>query len=180
MAGRGDPRERARNIRWLLLDVDGILTDGHIEYASDGTETKRFHVRDGSGLKIWQSLGRGVAILSGRNSPVVTRRAAELGITHVMQGQKDKLPVFAQWLQEHQIAPEEVCAMGDDLPDLAVLSCCGLAATVADACVEVQTICDYVSLKKGGDGAVRDVVEWLLNNAGEWPSVVAAYGPEVN
>src|SRR5207248_6604147 len=154
--------ERAAKVELLLLDVDGVLTDGGIVYADDGTELKRFHVRDGSGLKLWQLAGRRAAIVSGRNSPAVARRAAELGVAPVLQGRADKLAAFEALLAETGLRPEQVCAVGDDLPDLPVLRRCGLAVAVADACPEVRAAADHVTAVGGGHGAVRDAVEWLL------------------
>lgn len=170
-----DLAARAARVRLLLLDVDGVLTDGRIVYADDGTELKRFHVRDGSGLKFWRQAGKRVAVLSGRSSPAVDRRAAELGIAHVVQGQGDKLPAFERVLAEVGVSPAEVCAIGDDLPDLPVLTRAGLAVAVADACPEVRAAADYVTAVPGGAGAVRDAVEWLLKLTGEWDAVVAGF-----
>src|SRR5262249_34110868 len=116
-----DLAERAARIELLLLDVDGVLTDGLIVYTDAGAELKRFHVRDGSGLKFWQLAGKRAAIVSGRNSPAVTRRAAELGVAPVLQGHADKLAAFEEVLAETGLRPEQVCAVGDDLPDLPVL-----------------------------------------------------------
>jgi 3-deoxy-D-manno-octulosonate 8-phosphate phosphatase (KDO 8-P phosphatase) len=167
--------ERAAKIELLLLDVDGVLTDGGIVYADDGRELKRFHVRDGSGLKLWQSAGKRVAIVSGRNSPAVDRRAAELGIAPVLQGRAEKLPAFEAVLAATGLRPEQVCAVGDDIPDLPVLRMAGLAVAVADACPEARDIAEYVTALPGGYGAVRDTVEWLCKLQGTWAGIVARY-----
>src|SRR6059058_459276 len=167
--------DRAARIELLLLDVDGVLTDGGIVYADNGVEVKRFHVRDGSGLKLWQLAGKRAAIVSGRSSPAVTRRAAELGVAPVLQGHPDKLAAFAAVLAETGFGPEQVCAVGDDLPDLPVLRRCGLAVAVADACPEVRAAADYVTAVPGGHGAVRDAVEWLLTLQGRWAAVVERF-----
>jgi 3-deoxy-D-manno-octulosonate 8-phosphate phosphatase (KDO 8-P phosphatase) len=169
--------DRAAKIELLLLDVDGVLTDGGIVYADDGTERKRFHVRDGSGLKFWRQTGKRAAIVSGRDSPAVARRAAELGIAPVLQGRSDKLPAFEAVLAETGLRPDQVCAVGDDLPDLPILRRAGLAVAVADACPEVRAAADHVTAAPGGHGAVRDAVEWLLKLRGEWEGVVARYTP---
>jgi YrbI family 3-deoxy-D-manno-octulosonate 8-phosphate phosphatase len=166
---------RAARVRLLLLDVDGVLTDGGIVYADDGAELKRFHVRDGSGLKFWRQAGNRAAIVSGRASAAVTRRAAELGIDPVLQGRGDKLPAFDEVLAATGLLPDEVCTVGDDLPDLPVLTRCGLAVAVADACPEVRAAADSVTTAKGGRGAVREAVEWLLKLQGRWDDVVRAY-----
>lgn len=166
---------RAARIRLLLLDVDGVLTDGSIVYADDGTELKRFHVRDGSGLKFWRLAGNRAALISGRTSAAVARRAAELGIDPVIQGQSEKGPAFAELLARTAVAADEVCAIGDDLPDLPVLLGCGLAVAVADACPEVAAAAHHVTVVPGGRGAVRDAVEWLLRLQGRWAGLVDKY-----
>src|SRR5438105_10718600 len=130
--------DRLQKVDWLVLDVDGVLTDGGIYYDNAGVETKRFHVRDGSGLKIWAYVGKRAAIITGRTSKVVEIRAAELGITPVIQGAAEKLPAFRQFLADVGVSPERVCAIGDDVPDLGVLRHSGLAVAVADACPEAR------------------------------------------
>ena len=160
--------DRAARIELLLLDVDGVLTDGAIIYADNGVELKRFHVRDGSGLKLWRLAGKRAAIVSGRSSPVVEKRAAELGIALVLQGRGEKLPAFEALLAETGLRPEQVCAVGDDLPDLPILLRAGLAVAVADACPEVRAAADYITAVPGGHGAVRDAIEWLLKLQGKW------------
>ena len=116
-----DVAARAAQIELLLLDVDGVLTDGSIVYTDAGEELKRFHVRDGSGLKLWHLAGKRSAIVSGRKSAAVDRRAAELGVAPVLQGQSEKLPAFGVVLTETGLRAEQVCAVGDDLPDLPVM-----------------------------------------------------------
>jgi 3-deoxy-D-manno-octulosonate 8-phosphate phosphatase (KDO 8-P phosphatase) len=170
-----DLADRAARVELLLLDVDGVMTDGGIAYTDGGAELKRFHVRDGSGLKLWQLAGKRAAIVSGRNSPAVTRRAAELGVAPVLQGHADKLVAFEAVLAETGLRPEQVCAVGDDLPDLPVLRRCGLAVAVADACPEVREAADYVTAVPGGHGAVRDAIEWLLKLQGGWESMVEKF-----
>jgi 3-deoxy-D-manno-octulosonate 8-phosphate phosphatase (KDO 8-P phosphatase) len=170
-----DLAARAARVRLLLLDVDGVLTDGRIVYADDGAELKRFHVRDGSGLKFWRDAGKRAAIVSGRTSAAVDRRAAELGVAPVLQGQGDKLPAFERVLSELGLEADEVCAVGDDLPDLPVLLRVGLAVAVADACPEVRAAADFVTPTSGGAGAVRDAVEWLMKLTGEWGAVVQSF-----
>src|SRR5437899_526291 len=125
--------DRLQKIDWLVLDVDGVLTDGGIYYDNAGVESKRFHVRDGSGLKIWNYAGKRAAIITGRTSKVVEIRATELGIAPVIQGAAEKLPAFRRFLAETGCPPEQVCVMGDDVPDLGLLRYSGLAVAVADA-----------------------------------------------
>jgi 3-deoxy-D-manno-octulosonate 8-phosphate phosphatase (KDO 8-P phosphatase) len=164
--------ERCAAVRMLVLDVDGVLTDGRITYTADGTEIKSFHVRDGSGLVYWQRLGGRVAIVSGRSSPSVDVRAAELGITLVRQGAADKRAVFAALLESTGLRPAEVCVVGDDVPDLPLLGSCGLAVAVADACPEARAAAHYVTHAPGGRGAVREVVELILRAQGRWEALV--------
>lgn len=170
-----DLTERAARIELLLLDVDGVLTDGGVVYLDDGRELKRFHVRDGSGLKLWRAAGKRAAIVSGRTSPAVERRAAELGIAPVLQGRDDKRGALEEVLRLTGFAPEQVCAIGDDLPDVPVLRACGLAVAVRDACPEARDAAHYVTAVPGGRGAVRDAVEWLLKLQGRWADVTARY-----
>src|SRR5262249_6950383 len=126
--------DRLQKIDWLVLDVDGVLTDGGIYYDNAGVEAKRFHVRDWSGLKVGNHVGKRAAIITGRTSKVVEIRAAELGIAPVIQGAAEKLPAFRRFLADTGCPAERVCAIGDDVPDLGVMRNSGLAVTVADAC----------------------------------------------
>ena len=167
--------QRAARIELLLLDVDGVLTDGSIVYGGEDLELKRFHVRDGSGLKLWQRAGKRAAILSGRSSRAVDRRAAELGVSPVFQGRTEKLPAFEELLAATGLRAEQVCAIGDDLPDLPVFLRCGLGIAVADACRELREAADYTTSLPGGRGAVRDAIEWLLKLQGSWDELVATY-----
>jgi 3-deoxy-D-manno-octulosonate 8-phosphate phosphatase (KDO 8-P phosphatase) len=166
---------RAAAIELLLLDVDGVLTDGGVIYSDDGTEWKRFHVRDGSGLKLWRAAGKRAAIVSGRTSAAVARRAAELGIDPVLQGRDDKRAALAEVLAATGLRLEQVCAMGDDLPDVPVLRACGLAVAVPDACAEARAVAHHVTAAPGGHGAVRDAIEWLLTVQGRWTELTARY-----
>jgi 3-deoxy-D-manno-octulosonate 8-phosphate phosphatase (KDO 8-P phosphatase) len=170
-----DLAARAAMIELLLLDVDGVLTDGSIVYTDRGDELKRFHVRDGSGLKLWHLAGKRSAIVSGRRSLAVERRASELGVATVLQGVPDKVPAFGVLLTEMGLHAEQVCAIGDDLPDLPVLKRAGLAVATADACAEVRKAADRVTSAPGGRGAVRDAVEWLLKLQGTWPDLMRRY-----
>ncbi|QJW93334.1 KdsC family phosphatase [Frigoriglobus tundricola] len=170
-----DRSARAAAIELLLLDVDGVLTDGSVIYADDGAELKRFHVRDGSGLKLWHTAGKRSAIVSGRTSAAVTRRAAELGTAPVLQGRDDKSAALADVLAATGLTPAQVCAIGDDLPDLPLLRQCGLAVAVADACPEVRAAAHFVTDAPGGRGAVRAAIEWLLKAQGRWTELTARY-----
>jgi YrbI family 3-deoxy-D-manno-octulosonate 8-phosphate phosphatase len=159
-------------IAWLVLDVDGVLTDGGIVYGSGGLEVKQFHVRDGAGLKFWHQAGKHSAIITGRNSPVVEVRAAELGVARVFQGAGEKLAAMRRLLAETGTQPEAVCYVGDDLPDLPPLLHCGLAVATADACPEVRAAAHYVTRNAGGRGAVREAIELILHSQGAWQRLV--------
>jgi 3-deoxy-D-manno-octulosonate 8-phosphate phosphatase (KDO 8-P phosphatase) len=167
--------QRCERIKMLVLDVDGVLTDGRIIYSDRGDELKAFHVRDGSGLKFWLQLGKQAAIITGRSSPVVTRRAAELGVTIVIQGAEDKRAAYDRLLQEHGLDAASVCAIGDDLPDVPLLRASGLAVAVADACADAKAAAHFVTAAPGGRGAVREVVELILQAQGRWSAVTAGF-----
>ena len=163
-------------IRLLLLDVDGVLTDGGIYVGADGSETKRFRVHDGLAIAAWHRLGRTTAILSGRSTPAVEARAAELGIEHVAQGIGDKRKRFHELLRQLDIEPVEVCFVGDDLPDLPVLREVGFPAAPANAVREVREAVRYVAERPGGSGAVREIIEHLLEGERGWSTIVERYG----
>jgi 3-deoxy-D-manno-octulosonate 8-phosphate phosphatase (KDO 8-P phosphatase) len=165
-------QERCARIELLVIDVDGVLTDGSIVYTDNGVEVKAFHVRDGSGLKIWQLAGKRAALITGRTSRAVEVRAAELGIAPVLQGVQEKLPAFWTLLAGTKCQPEQVCYVGDDVPDLPVLLNCGLGAAVADACVEVRAVAHYVTRAPGGRGAIREIIELILRCQGRWRPIV--------
>jgi 3-deoxy-D-manno-octulosonate 8-phosphate phosphatase (KDO 8-P phosphatase) len=163
-------RQRCAAVNVLVLDVDGVLTNGHIVLADGGVETKAFHVRDGTGLKVWGRAGKRTAIITGRTSAIVVRRAAEVGIDQVLQGAADKLSAFRQLLEREGGSASEVCYVGDDLPDLPPMRQCGLAVAVADACPEILAEAHYVTRAPGGGGGVREVIELILRCQGHWPS----------
>jgi 3-deoxy-D-manno-octulosonate 8-phosphate phosphatase (KDO 8-P phosphatase) len=155
--------ERARSVRLLALDVDGVLTDGRIYLSASGEELKVFHVRDGSGLVAVQRAGIVVAIVSGRDSAAVTRRAAELGVRHVRQGVSDKGAELDGLMAELGVGREATACVGDDTPDLPMLQRAGLAVAVADAHPAVLGMAHWVTPSPGGRGAVRDVCDLLLS-----------------
>jgi 3-deoxy-D-manno-octulosonate 8-phosphate phosphatase (KDO 8-P phosphatase) len=167
--------DRLRAIDFLVLDVDGVLTDGGIVYGDDGTEFKRFHVRDGSGLAIWRHLGKRAGIISGRTSVTVQRRAAELGISPVIQGATFKVPALRRLLEHTGMQSRQVCVIVDDVPDMGLMTNCGLAVAVADACSEVRSLAHYVTRTNGGRGAVRETVELLLKAQGRWAEILRHY-----
>jgi 3-deoxy-D-manno-octulosonate 8-phosphate phosphatase (KDO 8-P phosphatase) len=155
--------ERARHIRLLALDVDGVLTDGRLYLSPTGEELKVFHVRDGSGLVAVQRAGIAVAIISGRDSAAVSRRAAELGIRHVRQGVVDKGAELDRLLAELAVEPVETACVGDDTPDLPMLRRAGLAVGVADAHPALLEAAHWITRAPGGRGAVREVCDLLLS-----------------
>jgi 3-deoxy-D-manno-octulosonate 8-phosphate phosphatase (KDO 8-P phosphatase) len=169
---------RCQPIEALIVDVDGVLTDGGILYTDRGEEIKAFHVRDGSGLKLWRSLGKTAAIVTGRRSEIVARRGLELGIAPIVQGADDKLAAVHKVLAELKRKPAEACYIGDDLPDLSAMRAVGLAVAVADACPEALEIAHYVTTARGGQGAVRETIELILKCQGVWDGLVAKYRGE--
>lgn len=168
-------KEKLKRIKILMLDVDGVMTDGRIIMDSDGREMKNFDVRDGHGLKMIQRYGIEIVILTGRTSQVVEHRARDLGITEVYQGALNKKEVFQQILLKHRIGPETVAYMGDDIVDIPVLKQVGFSASVADALEIVKQCVDYVTAKPGGRGAVREICELILQAQGKWPELAARY-----
>ena len=170
-----DALERARRVRLMVFDVDGVLTDGRLWYGPQGEQLKAFHSLDGHGVKLLQQCGIAAGILSGRSSPAVALRAAELGVTHVLQGIEDKRPAFDALLARLGLEPREAGYMGDDLPDLPVLAQCGFACAPREACAEVLRGAHYVASAPAGGGAAREVCEFLLRSQGRMESVLARY-----
>ena len=160
----GDIITPAKKIKPLLMDCDGVLTDGRLYYTESGEEMKVFHVRDGQGLVMWHRAGFLSGIISGRNSRIVEKRAQELGIQYVKIGSHDKLKDFAEILQDAEVDSEAVAYIGDDLPDIDLMKNVGFAITVADAAAEVFSYADYTTAAKGGLGAVREVTDLLLKS----------------
>jgi 3-deoxy-D-manno-octulosonate 8-phosphate phosphatase (KDO 8-P phosphatase) len=166
---------RCAAIELLVVDVDGVLTDGVIALDDHGVETKHFHVRDGGALNLWRQAGKHAAILSGRRSAAVDRRAAELGIAPdaVIQGAAEKGGPFRALVAAHGLDARQACYVGDDLADLPALDAAGLAACPADAAAEVRAAAHLVATAAGGRGAVREVVEVILKQQGAWDALVA-------
>lgn len=164
-------KDKAAGIKLLFLDVDGVLTDGRITLNENGEEVKTFDVKDGLGLKLLMSDGVEVVIVTGRRSRVVAHRARELGIREVYQGISDKSAVCKRLIAQKGLKKSEVGSMGDDLPDLAMFRESGLRITVADAAREVREQADFITHKRGGYGAVREVSEWILKCRGRWPRI---------
>lgn len=170
-----DTKKKLAAISLLVLDVDGVLTDGRLTVYGDGSESKAFHTHDGHGLRLWQRAGLKVAVISGRRSDPTQRRAEQLEIVHVFQDCHFKLPTLKELLAELGLAPEQVAYIGDDLPDLPVIRFVGFGVAVANAIDEVKAEADYVTTRAGGDGAVREVVELILKGSDRWQSLMERY-----
>ena len=164
----------------LVLDVDGVLTDGRIVYDARGGELKFFSAPDGQGLRYWLRAGHEAAVLSGRASPAARRRAREVGIRFVRQGAKDKLPVFRNLLKRLKRTPERTFYVGDDLVDVPILSYVGFAVATAGASEEVKRVAHYVTRAGGGAGAVREVIEMILKYQGRWAGVTERYDRQLS
>jgi len=169
------PREQARRIRLLALDVDGVLTDGRIIYGNGGEELKAFNIKDGLGIKALQRSGVRVVLITGRSSAIVERRADELGIDPVLQGREDKLDALRELCASLGVDLNECAYMGDDLPDLAAIEAAGLGLTVADGCRAVRRAADWSSSLPGGAGAVREACDALLEARDELAALEAGY-----
>jgi YrbI family 3-deoxy-D-manno-octulosonate 8-phosphate phosphatase len=164
-----------RPIALILSDVDGVMTDGRIYLDNAGIESKSFHVQDGMAIRLWQKAGGKFGMITQRNAQSLKVRAAELGIEIVRQGVTDKLMALKQILAECNLSREQVCYLGDDLPDLRVMRTVGLGVAVADACGEMRQACSYQTRANGGFGAVREVVELILKSQGRWNDVIQTY-----
>ena len=165
----------ASKIRWFIMDVDGVLTDGSIVYDSDGREIKRFCVKDGIGINLLHNVGIKTAFITSRSSSMVEKRGKELKITEIIQGASDKLAWYEKVKEKYHILDDEILYIGDDFVDLPVLRKVGFPVTVPDAPDELKEICVYVTQKQGGDGAVREVAELLLKLSGKFEEAVRRY-----
>jgi 3-deoxy-D-manno-octulosonate 8-phosphate phosphatase (KDO 8-P phosphatase) len=154
------------SIKLIVLDVDGTMTDSRITYSANGDEIKSFNVKDGLAIASWRRLGRQVAIITGRKSDIVARRAKELRIEHFYQGVENKREVLEKLLKKLDIKMKHVAAIGDDLNDLPMLKAAGISFVPRDASSYVDKIADVILTKKGGDGAVREMIEYLIKKEG--------------
>lgn len=164
--------EKARKIKLLICDVDGVLTDGKIYIGNEGELFKAFNVKDGLGIKMLLANNIDVAILTARSSEILKRRTHELGITNVLQGQRDKVKGLGELLTATGLSPEEIAYIGDDLPDYAVIQKVGLAACPCNAVEEIVQLADFKSQYCGGAGAVRELAEFILKTQGKWESTL--------
>ena len=167
--------DRARKIKLIAFDVDGVLTNGLMFFGPEGESLKTFHVRDGLGIALLHSADIKTAIITGRSSAMVKLRAAELKIDDIYQGTSDKVAAMEQLTTKYKLDLCEVCYVGDDLNDLSLLDKVGLACTVADAVDEVRSVSHFTASLSGGTGAVRQIIEMILKSQGKWDSTVAAY-----
>jgi 3-deoxy-D-manno-octulosonate 8-phosphate phosphatase (KDO 8-P phosphatase) len=168
-------QQRAARIKLLLMDCDGVLTDGRIWILENGDDQKAFHTRDGLGIELLHRAGLRSGIISGRISSALERRAQSLGVSFVWLGREDKRQAFAETLAQAGVSSAEVAFAGDDLTDLPLLRLSGLAIAVADAAAEVRAHAHHVTKANGGHGAVREIVELILKAQGRWDNVVKSY-----
>jgi 3-deoxy-D-manno-octulosonate 8-phosphate phosphatase (KDO 8-P phosphatase) len=168
-------QERASRITLLLMDCDGVLTDGRIWLFENGEEQKGFHTRDGLGIELWHRAGLKSGIISGRKSNAVERRARGLGMSFVVQGVEDKVQAFKETVAQAGVTNEEVAFIGDDLNDIPLMLRSGFAVAVADAATEARERAHYVTKLNGGQGAVREVIELILKAQGRWDALTADY-----
>jgi len=166
---------RARKVEILLLDVDGVLTDGTLIYSAEGGESKGFNTQDGFGLRLLQDAGVGVGLITARLSGAVAKRAADLGFSHVYAGRDDKVAAYGELLEKTGLSSEQTAFMGDDLLDLPVLLKVGCSFAPANAVPEVQQRVHYTATRSGGQGAVREICELILEARGQWSSILAEF-----
>jgi YrbI family 3-deoxy-D-manno-octulosonate 8-phosphate phosphatase len=169
------PDARCKPLELILSDVDGVMTDGGVIFDNQGIEIKRFHIRDGLGIKLWQKAGYRFGVVTARNSHIVKVRAAELGIGIIRQGFERKLPIIREIMTELKLEPEQVCYIGDDLTDLAAIQTVGFGVAVADAVAEVRSAAHLVTKAGGGQGAVRELIEFVLKAKQRWGDLIQKY-----
>ena len=170
--------EGKSQIRLLCLDVDGVMTDGRLQLDAEGRETKTFHIHDGLAIRLWQSTGRTIAVITGRSSKPVRSRCRELGISLLADGQGKKMPAWRELLKRTGVQAEQTAMMGDDLPDIPLIKAAGLGIAVANAAPEAKMAADFVTTCRGGEGAIREVIEAILKSNGEWEQLVKSYSHE--
>jgi 3-deoxy-D-manno-octulosonate 8-phosphate phosphatase (KDO 8-P phosphatase) len=166
---------KAQKIKLLILDVDGVLTDGRLFFDLEGIEYKGFHVRDGLGIKLLQKIGVEVAVISGRSSKMVSLRMKSLGLEHIYLGYENKITAFEQILEKIDIEPEQIAHVGDDLPDLPIMQRAGFAIAVNDAHFAVKQKADWSTDLPGGYGAVREVCDFIIHAQGRFDDILSFY-----
>jgi 3-deoxy-D-manno-octulosonate 8-phosphate phosphatase (KDO 8-P phosphatase) len=169
-------KDKIKKIKLLILDVDGIMTNGEIILDDDGKETKVFNVQDGYGIVLFQRAGHKTAILSARSTGAVNARAKDLKIDKVCQDAQPKIKAYTKLLSDLKLKDEQACFIGDDLTDIEVLRKVGVSVSVPNAVTEVKQIVDHVTKREGGQGAVREVIELILKTQGKWPDILKSCG----
>ena len=175
MIDKSELEDRARRIKLLLMDCDGVLTDGRIWIIDNNEDQKAFNTRDGLGLELLHRAGIASGIISGRSSTAVERRANALGMSYVCLGSNNKITAFEETLSKARVGPAEVAFVGDDLNDIALMQRSGLAVAVADASEETRNHAHYVTAAKGGRGAVRETIELILKSQKRWDELIESY-----
>jgi len=175
MASTESAVEKAKKIKLLILDVDGVLTDGRLFFDTEGNEYKSFHARDGHGIKLLQQTGVDVAVISGRKSSIVSLRMQTLGIDLVYQGHENKRSAFTEIIEKTGVTPEQTAHVGDDLLDLPIMVRVGLAIAVNDANFAVKEYADWCTTLPGGQGAVREVCDFIMQAQGNFDDILASY-----
>ena len=173
---RASLKEKIKKIKLLILDVDGVMTNGEIVLDEQGREQKIFNVQDGFGIVLFQRAGYKTAILSARSAGAVTARAKDLNMNKICQNAHPKMAVYKKLIRDLKVKDDHVCFIGDDLPDIEVLKKVGFSVTVPGAVNEVKSIVDYITKNEGGHGAVREVIELILKAHNKWAGIVNAYG----
>ena len=168
-------KEKARKIKMLILDVDGVLTKGEIIYGSGFLEIKKFNVQDGMGLSIVKESGILLGLITGRESEVVKRRAQDLGFDEVYQNSPIKIKAYSEILKKRNLKDKEIIYIGDDFQDIPVLKKAGISCTVANGVKEVKEMVDYVATKEGGEGGVREIIDWFLDLRGDKQKILDIY-----
>lgn len=170
---KSEMQEKIKKVKILLLDVDGILTDGSVHIFGDDTELYSFDVQDGYGIKLWRRAGFKVGFITGRHSDAVANRAKKLGVDYLFRSASDKVAIAQKILKDEGLDMSEVAYMGDDLQDLALLKVAGFSASVPNGRDEVQSAVDYITKRHGGSGAVREVIELVLKEKGLWENIIS-------
>ena len=167
--------QKARLIRLVIFDIDGVFTDGTLYYNERGEQSKAFNVQDGFGIKLLQGSGVKVAIITAKTTAIIELRAAQLGIEHVYQGYEIKLPAYQEILKKLKLTNEQVCYVGDDLPDLPIIQLVGLSLAVANAVAVVREHADCTTNKAGGHGAVREICEFIMRSQDTWQRIQESF-----
>lgn len=175
MTRQSDLETKAKKIKWILMDNDGVLTEGKIIFFSGGGEAKAFDVKDGVGIKLAQRAGIKIGIITGRSSEAVGRRAQELEVEELHQGAREKLASYEEILKKHSLQDEEVCFIGDDIIDIPVMKRVGFPVAVADAHKDILPFAVYQTTLKGGQGAVREAIDLIIKAQGKWDQIMKRY-----